>query len=190
MFILIFRMIPFVYIVLKEYRPLNFTVSKFAIVVIIVIGLLMGYSRTFYGETPNLVCEDNVIKTHERVAEQLNEIIPSDSLVYWHLSSNMLLLYLPQAEIFPPLLNTNFNYVHRTQPEDSDLLYRFGYWDQYLKQEWLNEADFLLIAGQLEEDWLNLIDSGRYQLMGVTDPYESCRPEITTINVLKNMRKE
>ncbi len=111
-------------------------------------------------------------------------MIDPDSLLYWELTSNMLLLYLPDAEIFPPQLNTDFNFVLHSEPEESDEIYRFGYWDQTLRQAWLEQADYLIIPGQTIEDWEAGIAAGNWRQVGVTAPYESCRPRETTVYVL------
>ena len=182
---LVFRIIPLLYILLQErYNP-RIALSSFAMLILIGIGGLMGKTDVFYGETANLVCKDNVIATHERVAEQLKAMIPEGSLLHWNLSSNMLLLILPQMEIFPPQLNTNFNYVQQSTPDESDQIYRFGYWDQYLDENWAREADYLVVPGQTIANWQPRIDSGEFSVVGSTGPYETCRPSDTTITVLK-----
>ena len=184
--LLVFAITPLVYRLIDRRRDLGGRLVMFTFILFMGTGTLLGYSDLFYRETPNLVCSDNVVETHEKVARQLKEMIPEGSSLYWHISSNMLLLYLPQMEIFPPQLNTNFNYLSSSKPEDSDQIYRFGFWDSTLKQEFIREADYLLIASPLGEDWQELLETGEYRLVGVTDPYETCRSQITTVNVIKN----
>ena len=78
-----------------------------AFVIFLILGLVLNPTPLFRVGSPVLACEDNVIESHEQTAQQLQSLIEPDSLLYWGLTSNMLLLYLPDAEIFPPQLNTN-----------------------------------------------------------------------------------
>jgi hypothetical protein len=171
-------------ILLGRWNPDQMRFAPFAFIFMIVLGAALGYTDIFYKETANLTCEDDVIQTHEAVAAELAEIVEPGSQVYWELTSNMLLLYLPEVEIFPPQLNTGFNFVGNSQPDESDLIYRFGYWDETLKQEWIDQADYLLIPGQYAADWEPRTDSGEFDIVGVTQPYETCRPSDTQVMVL------
>ncbi|HAY84421.1 MAG TPA: hypothetical protein DCY42_05715, partial [Chloroflexi bacterium] len=181
--LLVFAITPLLYHLIDRRYDLGGRLVMITFALFMGTGALMGYSDVFYGETPNLICADNVIETHEKVAGELKEIIPEGSLLHWNLTSNMLLLNLPQMEIFPPQLNTNFNYVKQSRPEERDQIYRFGYWDQYLDDEWAREADYLLVPGQTIANWQPRIDAGEFRVVGSTAPYETCRPSDTTITV-------
>jgi hypothetical protein len=183
--LLILAVIPLIHrIVLGKWSPDRMRFAPFAFIFMVVLGAALGFTDIFYLETANLVCKDDVIQTHEEVAAELSEIIEPGSLVYTELTSNMLLLYLPEVEIFPPQLNTGFNFVGNSQPDESDLIYKFSYWNESLKQEWINEADYLLIPGQYAQRWKPLTDSGAFDIVGVTEPYESCRASDTQVMVL------
>ena len=108
-----------------------------------------------------------------------------EGLVYYELTSNMLLLHMPEVQIFPPQLNTTFNYVEPSASSESDELYRFGYWNEDLKEEWIREADYLLIPGQFIDEWQPRIDSSELNEVMVTSPYESCRAALTTVHILE-----
>ena len=155
-----------------------------AFAVFLVLGVILSPAPLFSPGSAVLACEDSVIDSHEKVAGQLQAMIEPGSRLDWELTSNMLLLYLPGVEIFPPQLNTGFNYVHGSDPSESDEIYRFGYWDEYLEKTWLEQVDYALVPGQKIDDWQTELASGRWQQVGVTDPYESCRPNETRVYVL------
>ena len=146
--------------------------------------------QIFYNETPNYRCEDSVIKTHEQTGAELDAILPEGAQVYWNLTSNMLLLYLPDIEIYPPMLNTSFNFVVGSQPEDSADIYRFSYWDEHLDATWLADADYLLVAGERLKPMEDVLASGRYQLVETTSTYETCRPEKSIVYIYQPIDKD
>ncbi len=183
--LLVMALIPLVRrIVLGPWNPYRMAVAPFAFILMVLLGAALGYTDIFYQKTANLACEDDVILTHEAVAAELQEIIEPGSSVYWELTSNMLLLYLPDVEIFPPQLNTGFNYLGNSQLGKSDLVYKFGYWNATLKQEWIKQADYLLIPSQHAETWQPMTDSGEFDIVGLTAPYETCRAKDTQVMVL------
>lgn len=184
--LLVFGLTAFLYWILKKRFQLKASWSWTAFVIFLVSGMVLNPTPLFQAGSAVLACQDNVVESHEQVAQELQSLIAPDSLLYWDLTSNMLLLYLPGVEIFPPQLNTNFNFVLQSEPEESDEIYRFGYWNQTLKQEWLEQADYLIIPGQSIEGWEEGIAAGIWQQVGMTAPYESCRPRETTVYVLRH----
>ena len=183
--LLVFGLFPLIARLSRKWTTSRMPVVRFIFIMLIVLGLGLGYSGLFYGETAVLACNDSVIESHETVAAELAGMIEPDAALFWDLTSNMLLLYLPEVEIYPPQLNTSFNFVAESDPAESTEIYRFGYWDDYLRTEWIKQADYLLIPGQHIRDWEKSIQSGAFEVVGVTGPYESCRPKDTTITVLQ-----
>ena len=90
---------------------------------------------------------------------------------------------LPEVGIYPPQHNAKFNFVRQSEPEESDEIYRFGYWNEYLREQWLAEVDYVLIPGQYIIDWEDELASGSWERAGVTAPYESCRARDTEVYV-------
>lgn len=136
------------------------------------------------------VCEDDVIASHEQVGAELSKLIEPGSQVYWDLTSNMLLLYLPDVEIFPPQLNTSFNFVDQSAPSESDEIYRFGYWDETLKQTWLDAADYVIISNRKWDDLAEEWNKGEWRRIARLGPYESCRPLDTYVYVMEAVRAD
>jgi hypothetical protein len=185
--ILVFGIVPLIH--RSKWRHVRGPVSAAWLTYVVFLGaaLLLGPTPIFTSGTNVLSCENSVIESHEEVGAQLAELIEPGSLVYQDLTSNMLFLYLPEIEIFPPQLNINFNFVPDSTPSESDEIYRFSYWDDYLKQDWLDQADILLISNQLSDRWQAEMASEEWELIGEVGPYETCRPDKTVVYVLEKV---
>ena len=95
------------------------------------------------------------LDTPQRQAEigtQLSAVFHPNAKVYWEGPEAVTpLLYIPYPiETFPAQYNAPFNY-HRGG--SADALERFGYWNETLAQQWLQEADFIVVSQEaLESD--------------------------------------
>jgi len=159
--------------------------DQVVMIVFLTSTLLFSPLETFGGRINTLQCEDNIIESHEKVGRYLYSIIPKGSKVYWGVKSWMMLLYLPQIEIFPPQTLSTFSFIGPETDIDPDTLYRYGFWNVELKEKWIDEADFILVEGRfVEEEWQSRIDSGELNIHGITDPVESCRGDDSRIFLL------
>ncbi|MBN2044941.1 MAG: hypothetical protein JW757_07985 [Anaerolineales bacterium] len=185
--LLVFAIVPLIHRI--KWRAVRGPVSAawLSFVVFAVLAAALGPTVIFTYESPVMACKDSVVASVEQAGSQLAGLIAPGSLVYQDLTTNMLLLYLPEIEIFPPQLNTSFNFIGRSSPEDSNEIYRFGYWDEYLKEEWLEEADVLLIPSQFASRWQEELTSEAWLTIGELGPYESCRPSETIVYVLERV---
>ena len=112
--------------------------------VFIALGVLLSPSIVLGGEKIRVdYCVSDVIASHEAVGNYLAEVIPPGSLVYWENDISPLpLLYIPEVKVFPPQLNQKFNFI---EGGDSDILARKGYWNTELADQWIRQADFVLL---------------------------------------------
>ncbi|MFN2143850.1 MAG: ArnT family glycosyltransferase [Anaerolineales bacterium] len=188
--LLVFGLVPLIYRLVMGMKRWSNSLTWFAFVLFIGLGAALGPTVLFTYDTAVIACEQDVVASHEQVGGELAELIEPGSLVYHALTSNMLFLYLPEIEIFPPQLNTGFNFVYQSDPSESDQIYRFSYWDEYLDREWLSQADVLLIPNQLADDWQQVMSSPEWQQIGEVGPYESCRPNQTVVYVLERVRSD
>ncbi len=137
----------------KHIRRLALIVSAW----LVILTLAFGYLNRTYD------CGEDVIDSYETAGKFISNLIPDGSKVYW-LGGNSptLLLYMPQAEIFPPQLNMAYTYRLGGDPED---MLKFGSWNKVLAEKWLQEADYVL----LEHDKIN--DGIARTFLEVTDEY-------------------
>ena len=121
---------------------------------------------------------------YEQVGAELHDLIPPGSQVYWDVKADMLLLYLPEAEVFTPQLNATFTYIDDPDA-DTETLYRFGWWNPVLKEEWIQQSDYILIENRFfDEEWQSRLDAGQLEQVFLSEPVASCRGDASRIVVL------
>ncbi len=114
----------------------------------------------------------------------MNDLIPPGSQIYWGVESKMLLLYLPEAEVFAPQLDGAAAYIDDPDA-DTEMLYRFGWWNSELKEEWLQQADYILVENRwFDEGWQARLDDGQLERVYLSEQVASCRGDASRIVVL------
>jgi len=138
------------------------------------------------GNTDAQFCGGDVVASHEAVGAHLAELIPPGSLVYWKNDVSPLpLLYLSGRQIFPPQLNHWYSYM---QGGDPDAVYRKGLWNDALSVQWMNEADFLLIADKYVDGFNeNQEFKGKVDELAPTPLTVPCR-ENSVIHVFRRIK--
>jgi hypothetical protein len=112
----------------------------------LVAGTLLSPSKILSGGKFADYCSSDVLVSHEAVGAHLGELIPPGATIYWQNDVSPLpLLYLPGRNIFPPQLNQDYSF---REGGDPDIMYEISKWNQALKERWIVEADYLLIAEQ------------------------------------------
>lgn len=96
----------------------------------------------YLGESGLSRCAPGEIEAYEAAGAHLSKYIPPGAHVYWSADSPTLLLYLPQAQIYPPQLNGSYNFA---RGGDTDALLRYGWWNETAARRWASEADFIVI---------------------------------------------
>ncbi len=164
-------------------RAIGFGV--FTILLVLATGMIFSGARLFGGHLVKETCESSVIESYEQVGTDLDALIPDGSQLYWRVKADMLLLYLPDVEIYTPQLNDIFTFTEETTT-DPQLLYRFGWWNPILKEQWVGEADFIVIENRFfDEEWQTRINGGEFEIVFTSQPAASCRGDDSRIVVLK-----
>jgi hypothetical protein len=155
---------------------------------LLLVFLILSPLQSIGGELNTLSCDSNVIDSHEEVGEHLNSILPDGAKVYWGMKSWMMFLYLPKIEINPPQTN-NFSFLLPSTTElDRDYILRFGYWSTDLREQFINDAEFLLVEGRIaESDFWQNIDVSNFEIVDVTKPFEACRGSDSIITIYQNI---
>lgn len=188
--LLVFGLTGLLYRILKKQSALKASFGNFALLAFMSAALMLSPTQVFYKETANARCQADAIASHEIVGAELAAMLPEEAQVYWSVTSNILLLYLPDVEVFPPQLNTSFNFVENATPEESDEIYRFGYWDEYLRADWLEQAGYLVVPGERYNRFEDIIVPSQYERVGTTSPYNTCQPGKTQIYVFRQIDKD
>jgi hypothetical protein len=149
------------------------------------IGLLSPL-KSIGGELNARQCKSDVINSHEMVGDKLNSHISPGSKVYWAVESWMMLLYIPDIEIYPPQTMIHYRYLPNTPEVDIDFLQQHGYWNEVLKEQWISDADFILVEGRYYPDeWRTRVESGELSLIDITPPVEECRGDNSRLVILQ-----
>ena len=86
----------------------------------------------------------NIITRYETLARTVNDVIPEQSKVFWYGNeAAMLMLYLPNREILPQRVNSDFGI---RDVNDQDALLALGLYNQDIVSEWTQNADYLFVS--------------------------------------------
>jgi hypothetical protein len=117
-------------------------------------------------------CEQDVITANEKLGAHLASVIPLDSLVYWDGGLSFTpMIYVPHARIFPPQINDGYAYRNGGDP---DTLYRFGYWNSVLNQQWRESADVFIIEEKRFSSWKDFLNSQDFEEYRKPSALPSC----------------
>jgi hypothetical protein len=116
-------------------------------------------------------CSGDVIASYETVGAELRRLIPSGSRVYWVGGNSAApLLYIADVELLPAQINDGYTFY---LAGDSAEVERFGYWDEHVAENWLEQADFMLIEARYYDPYW--VDSGDWAQIALTPPVDACR---------------
>jgi hypothetical protein len=181
--------ILFVAWILRKIQLIKFPASSFGYgYILLLLFLLVGVFLTptfILGGDPTVYdCGWDVITSYEEVGDELGELIPDGSLVYWQGDHSPIpLLYLPGIEIFPSQLNGKYSL--RLGGNTDDLL-KYGYWNSALERQWVENADYVLIDVGGPEDFAgSAVQSDAFQFIEETSPVLPCRPD-TSFQLFKH----
>jgi hypothetical protein len=113
--------------------------------VVLIVFLIAGYliSPLMNGDyRQSGDCSQNVIDNYEKIGQELADMIPAGSKIYWNVGSAVPLLYLPDVNLH--LVQVYGIYSYRVGGS-TDEVEKYGYWNEELARRWMAEADFLII---------------------------------------------
>jgi hypothetical protein len=146
-----------------------------AVMMMLVLGLLLSPTALLGGGYRNYDCDTNMITAYERQAAELDTILPPGALVFWRGNRSAApLLYLPDIDTYPAQLNGDYTY---RLGGDTEELVRMSQWGPGVLEDWLHEADYILVEEDLYRTWLQAaLESGPYDLVATTAPLADCSP--------------
>jgi hypothetical protein len=156
---------------------------------IFVVSIVFASHDFFISALDFSACDDDVINGYELVGSEIREVIPAGSAVFWDVKSEMLLLYLPDIEVFMPQLNHRFTLVDAPQA-DRDQLLKFGWWNYDLGEEWISQADYIVVENRFYDDlweWNDRVEQGEFEVILHSSNPESCRADLSSVVVLRRV---
>lgn len=140
----------------------------------LIVGLVLSPTRILGAGNDFFSCEGtDVFAAYRQAGKELSQVIEPGSKVYWEGRLTAIFLYLPEVEIYPPQLNHVHSYFIGGDP---DILLRSSFWSDGLAQQWLKEADYIMVQGA-EKVYLTdeMLESGEYVKVMSAPKAEKCR---------------
>jgi hypothetical protein len=157
-------------------------------IIFLITGTLLAPMFYFYNTQNERTCDQSVIAAYDATGEHLARIIPPGSQVYWNAGNSMIpLMHVADVKIYPPQLNGAYSFKIEGE-SDTELLLRLGYWNSILKEQWLGEADYILVMDipDKEEFLANLVASNEFIELESTPPIDPC-DDTTRIRIFLRM---
>ena len=144
-----------------------------ALNVMLILGLLLTPTVILSHGNDFFACGSDVFASYAKAGGQLRVIVPPGAKVYWEGRELAIFLYLPDVNVYP----SQFNHVHSFRiGGENDWLLRYGFWNQDLAQQWLKQADFILVEKGYERDWEKaILELDGYEQILSTTKVEKCR---------------
>ena len=153
----------------------------------LIMGLILSPTGILGGGSDFFGCDgSDVIASYERAGRELSAVIEPGSKIYWEGRLLSIFLYLPDVQIYPPQMN----HVHSFyKGGDSDILFRFGQWNEDLARKWLEEADYIMFQPE-ERIYLSdeILESGDYVKVMASPKAERCHWQ-SVINVYQRVER-
>jgi hypothetical protein len=154
-----------------------------ALLLFLLIGSILSPVVDIMDERDAFFCNRDVIASYDAAGEHLASVIPPGSHVYWKGGNSVVpLLYVPDIKIYPPQLNGDYSYKNYGDP---DQLLKYGWWSIPLADQWINEADFILLQQRYYDEWYRKrLKSGAFEELESTQPTVYCEDN-THIRIFK-----
>jgi hypothetical protein len=155
-------------------KRISASFGKWILFVMFGAGLFLTPTTYLAGQPSVTVCQQNVLKRQEEVGKTLSTILPAGSLVYWEYYSPTLLLYVEEIELFPVQLNDEF---YKRDGGDPESLLASNLWNDAIAEEWLLEADYILLDEEAAKRWEPVFNdrySGLFNKLEVTKNAVPC----------------
>ena len=143
-----------------------------ALLILFLCGVILSPTLVLGGGDTDPACGD-VLAAYETAGAHLASLIPPGSQVFWDGGlAPVPLLYLPGVRIFPPQLNDGYA---RRIGGDGAQLFQYGYWNDALADQWLHQADFVLVEGwRYKGEMHQAISPAEFNELPATQPIVTC----------------
>jgi hypothetical protein len=159
--------------------------GAFSLLSFFALGLLLSPTVVF-GNPPEPDCGGDIITTTDAAGRHIASLVPPGSTVFWEGGlSPTPLLNVPGITIYGPQLNDGYSF---RKGDNSDELYKNGFWNEDLSRRWMNAADYLLIIDYVYKQGYNsVLDLDKFQELPVTEPIAICR-DYSRIHIFKRIK--
>lgn len=155
-------------------QPAGGKIGFVALNLFLIVGLLLSPTKALGAGNDFFDCDGtDVFESYRRAGTELSKVIEPGSKVYWEGRLTAIFLYLPEVQIYAPQLNHVHSYFIGG---DADVALRGSFWNDTLAQQWLQEADYIMVQGA-EKVYLTdeMLESGEYVKVMSAPKAEKCR---------------
>ena len=166
--------VALLFLALLVYRRLrNANVNYAYVLAVSVLGFGLIFSPLLSGSAGRPDCPGmDVIGANEELGRYLKDNIPAGSRVYWNGGLSVApLLYVPGARMYLPQINDG--YAHRTGG-NADQLLKYGFWNDTLAAQWLQDADFVVVEGWRYAGMKDSLTASTYDELARSPVQSSC----------------
>lgn len=173
---LVFIVTYLLYLVLKSRHVIKGNFIQLFLILLLCLGFIYSPAEVFGGGRNTFRCEDSILDSYEIAGEKLAKVLPNGAKVYIEMYTSLILLYVEDIQIYTPQINASFSKIIVEGEFGNDELYASGRWNQSLADQWLSESDYVLVQGSyFNEEWVQTIENGEFELVLVTNSTEICR---------------
>ena len=153
----------------------------------LVISILVIPSKIIGGGAYTYDCGTGVVDAIEKAGMRLRAEIPTGAKIDWRpvQTSPVLLLYLDQPQIFPPQINGIYSFINGG---DADSLARYGLWNQELSDNWLEQADYVLVEPPISAQFEQKLRSYEITELQPFSPLFVCGSDRFELEIFKKIR--
>ncbi len=139
------------------------------------LGFVFSPSVVLGGGYDTYDCDHDVLRSYEDIGIQLNAAIHAGSSVFWRGGDSAVpLLYLPAVQLFPAQINGDYAYRLGGDPA---ALVAYGYWNEQVGREWIQQADYVLVDVENNDGWIEaqLTNGPFIEIARASRPAEGCQ---------------
>jgi hypothetical protein len=158
-------------VIIKRWKFPQLNYGYFLAVSVLVVSLLL--SPLVAGSAAQPDCADtDIIAANEQVGAYLAANIPAGSQVYWNGGLSVApLLYAADIKIYPAQINDGYAFYFGG---DSQELLKYGFWNDALAAQWLQEADYIIVEGWRYADMKSNLPPSAYDELPRSPNQTSC----------------
>jgi hypothetical protein len=140
----------------------------------LILGLILSPTRVLGLGNDFFDCGGtDVFASYKKAGAALSQVIEPGSKIYWEGRIPAIFLYMPNVKVYAPQLNHVHSYFVGGK---SDVLLRYSQWNDKLAQQWLEEADYIMVQNT-EKVYLTdeMLESGQFVKVFSAPRAEKCR---------------
>jgi hypothetical protein len=151
----------------------RFSYGTLAVLIFLAGGLKFSPTYLLGGGFNQWNCQSNVVQAYASAGQELAQVLTPDEQVFWKGgNAPAVLLSAPWIKLQPQELDDEWNFFLDGDPDE---LARLGFWNLQLSNEWLHQAQVVVMQREfLDADWTAFLQDRGYTLKLETESNLDC----------------